>query len=69
MNSPGIAMGTLLSLAVTRVVAQFLYGIEPNDPATLAICAITLLAVALSAAIMPARGAARLDPVAALRQD
>ena len=65
----GVATGTLLSLAVTRLVAQFLYQVEPNDPATLAICAMTLLAVSIGAAMMPARSAAGLDPVAALRED
>jgi len=65
----GVAIGAVLSLAVTRLVAKFLFGVEPNDPATLAISAFTLVAVAIGAAMSPARRAARLDPVAALRED
>ena len=63
----GVALGLLLSLALTRLVATFLYGVEPNDPATLALAAFTLAAVALGAALIPAWRAARLDPMVALR--
>ena len=69
MVAAGAAIGALLSLAVTRLVSTFLYGVEPNDPATLALSALTLAAVAIGAAMIPARRAARLDPVAALRED
>ena len=44
-----------------------LYGVAPIDPVTFASVAVVLLAVALLACYLPARGAARLDPVAALR--
>jgi len=57
----------LLSLAVTRVVATFLYGVEPNDPATLALATFTLATVAIGAALIPAWRAARLNPMTALR--
>ncbi len=65
----GVAIGALLSLAVTRLVAKFLYGVEQNDPATLALSFLTLAAVALGAALMPAWRAARLDPMVALRDE
>jgi ABC-type antimicrobial peptide transport system permease subunit len=65
----GVVAGILLSLAVTRLLAQFLYGVEANDAATLAISVLTLAAVSVGAAMVPARSAARLDPVAALRED
>jgi ABC-type antimicrobial peptide transport system permease subunit len=65
----GIAIGGLLSMALTRLLSRLLYGIQPNDPATLAIAACTLVAVALGAALTPAWRAARLDPVTALRED
>lgn len=68
-RSPGVALGVLLSLAATRLVSTFLYGVEPNDPATLALSALTLAAVAVGAAMIPARRAARLDPMTALRED
>jgi ABC-type antimicrobial peptide transport system permease subunit len=65
----GVAIGTLLTLAVTRLVATFLYGVKPNDPATMAASAIVLALVAIGAAMLPAWRASRLDPVAALRED
>ena len=65
----GVALGVMLSLGATRLVSSFLYGVEANDPATLALSALTLVAVAVLAAMIPARRAARLDPMAALRED
>src|SRR5262249_284675 len=47
----GVALGLALSLAVTRLVSTFLYGVEPNDPATLALSTLTLAVVALGAAL------------------
>jgi ABC-type antimicrobial peptide transport system permease subunit len=65
----GIAAGLLLSLAVTRLARTFLYGMEPDDPATLALSAIALVTVACPSAILPAWPAARLDPAMVLRDD
>ena len=65
----GVVIGTLVSAAVTRLVSQFLFGVEPNDPATLAAAVLMLVTVALTAAILPARRAAQLDPLEALRED
>jgi putative ABC transport system permease protein len=65
----GVVIGASLSLAVTRLAGRFLFGIEPNDPATLVISALTLAAGALGAALMPAWRAARLDPMVALRDE
>jgi ABC-type antimicrobial peptide transport system permease subunit len=67
MVTAGVAVGALLSLVLTRLVATFLYGVEPDDPATLALSAITLAIVAIGAAVIPAWLAARLDPMVALR--
>jgi ABC-type antimicrobial peptide transport system permease subunit len=65
----GAALGLVLSLALTRLVTNLLFGVEPNDPATLALAALTMVAVAMSAALVPAWRAARLDPMVALRAE
>jgi len=49
--------------------ASWLYGLEANDPLTIAASAAALLAVALAAVYLPARRAALLDPLTALRQE
>jgi putative ABC transport system permease protein len=63
----GVGIGVLCALALTRVIASLLYGVTPTDPITLAGTAFLLLAVALLAAWIPARRAARVDPMLALR--
>jgi predicted permease len=65
----GVVIGLLASLATTRTASTLLFGLEPNDPSTIAAATLLLLAVAASAAYLPARRAARLDPMAALRED
>jgi predicted permease len=65
----GLALGSLATLAAARLVAAFLYGLTPHDPATLAGAALALGAAAGVAGYLPARRAARADPVAALRGD
>jgi ABC-type antimicrobial peptide transport system permease subunit len=65
--SAGVVLGGLLSLGTTRLISKFLFGMQANDPLTLVVSACVLVAVAMSAAMLPARRAARVDPVAALR--
>jgi putative ABC transport system permease protein len=65
----GVAAGVAGALALTRVLAQFLFEIRPSDPATFAGAAVGLLAVAAAASIIPARRAARVDPMVALRHE
>jgi putative ABC transport system permease protein len=65
----GVGLGLAISVGGTRLVSSFLYGVTPRDPATFALSAALLVAVALTAALIPARRAARLDPVAALREE
>src|SRR5205085_2229025 len=65
----GVVVGVALSLGVTRLVTSFLYGMKPTDPGTLAASAVVLVLVGLAAAALPARRAATLDPVAALREE
>ncbi len=65
----GVAVGALGCVALRHVLAALVFGIGPNDPATLAGAIAVLLAVALAAAWIPARRAARVDPMVALRED
>jgi predicted permease len=63
----GIAIGLAGSLALTPLLSSFLYGVSPFDPATLLGVSLLLGAVALAASYLPARRAARVDPMVALR--
>jgi ABC-type antimicrobial peptide transport system permease subunit len=65
----GVAAGALGCVALRHVLAALVFGIGPNDPVTLAGAIAVLLAVALAAAWIPARRAARVDPTVALRED
>jgi len=65
----GLVVGIGLSLVATRVLAGLLYGVKPVDPPTLAGVAIVMLVTALLASWIPARRAARVDPVRALRAE
>jgi putative ABC transport system permease protein len=67
MAALGIALGIAVSALLTRVIAGFLFGVSPMDPATYAAVSALLTAVALLAAYVPARRAARIDPIVALR--
>jgi predicted permease len=65
----GIAAGTIAALLLCRLVKSMLYGIRPDDPATVTAGILVLLAVALAASWIPARRAAALDPMEALRHE
>jgi putative ABC transport system permease protein len=64
---PGVALGTAGALAATRVLSALLFEVRPNDPATFVGVAGLLAAVAIVAAVAPARRASRVDPLVALR--
>lgn len=63
----GIAIGVAGSLGLTRLIERYLYEVKPHDPMTLVIVALVLAAVALAATYIPARRAAKIDPMDALR--
>jgi predicted permease len=65
----GIAIGLLLSAMASRLLASLLYGVSPTDAATWSLAVAVWLGVAMLACWLPARRAARVEPVIALRQD
>lgn len=65
----GLAAGIAISLFATRAAATLLYGLKPQDPISLVIAIALLTTIALVAAWAPARRAAALDPMNALRDD
>jgi predicted permease len=69
LAAAGVAVGLVAALGLTRLVKSMLYGIEPWDPSTLAGGVALLLAVALAASWIPARRAAGVQPMEALRHE
>ena len=69
LGAIGIAIGLVGALAVTRFLRTMLFGVSPFDPASFAGVSALLTAIALLASYLPARRAARVDPVEALRYD
>lgn len=63
----GIALGTGVAFALTRLVSSMLYGVSAHDPLTIGAAAALLLATSILAALIPAYRASRVDPMAALR--
>ena len=65
----GVVVGIALALAAGRSAGALLFGLKPNDPATLLGAGLFLTLIAAGASFVPARRAARLDPMAALRSE
>jgi macrolide transport system ATP-binding/permease protein len=65
----GLAMGLAVAWATSRFVKSFLFGINPNDPWSVLVAVVLLIAVAIVAGFVPAWSASRIDPMAALRHE
>ena len=65
----GVLVGLAGALVFQRWIASQLYGVSPADPAVLSFVSLTMGVVALAAALFPAIGAGRIDPLVALRHE
>jgi putative ABC transport system permease protein len=65
----GIAIGLPVALAVTRLTKGLLFGLAPTDPLTITLATLAMIAVAALAGYLPARRAARINPIVALRNE
>jgi len=69
LTGAGVGIGLVLAFALAHGVASLLYEVSPNDPVVFSSITATITAVALLASWLPARRAARIDPMAALRDE
>jgi ABC-type antimicrobial peptide transport system permease subunit len=65
----GMVIGAACALGLAQLIASQLYGVRPSDPATVSAVLALMAVVALAAVYLPARRAARVDPITALRGD
>ena len=69
LSVAGLIVGLLGALALTRFLSSLVFGISPTDPITFVAVSVLLTGVAMIASYLPARRAARIDPVAALKYE
>ncbi len=69
LTGAGVVIGLGASFAATRLVTSLLFGLSPTDPLTIALAALLMLIVAALAGYLPARRAARVEPMQALRYE
>ena len=65
----GVALGAVLVAFLSRLISSLLYGVVANDPVTIGVVSLLLLAAAAWASYLPASQAARVDPMIALRNE
>jgi predicted permease len=65
----GVAIGLIASYGLTRLIANLLFDVSPTDPATFTVIALLLATVAFAACYLPARRAAKVEPIVALRYE
>jgi ABC-type antimicrobial peptide transport system permease subunit len=65
----GVTLGLLIAWWLTRFLASLLFGVGAQDPVTLCVVSLALLAAAFLATYLPARRAATIDPMIALRHE
>jgi putative ABC transport system permease protein len=69
LTAAGVGVGLVLAFALARLVANLLRGVRPDDPAVFAAITATIAAIAIGSSWLPARRAARIDPMVALRDE
>ena len=69
MTTLGIAIGSLITFLITHFLTSSMYGIHPNDPLTFIVVAALVAAISVLSAFVPARSAAHIEPLAALREE
>ena len=69
MVAVGTAIGVVVALGTSRLISSFLYGLKPSDPVSIAVAVLLMAAAAGFAGFLPARRAAKVDPMVALRHE
>jgi predicted permease len=69
LAAAGLVVGVLTALGVTRVLNALLFGVTASDPVTLGVVAVVIAVVGLTACMVPALGAMRVDPIVVLREE